>query len=497
MNVRPPIGSPVREEACKVASAWKAKMNPELVNSMEVFGFLMLLIAYGLAGEFDRDEILSLVGNVVQRKKAPELFKSLGLSDKASDFIQSLISQKKRLEAVRFIYAFELVDKFPPVPLLQDHLNDAKKASRTVWKNSKSSSKEKDDATNKELAALRGVIRCIEEYKLATEYSPEDLKERVEWLRKQKNERKAKGINAKQKAPDSKAQALQLSGKKRAFLDSKCQTKNPQHINKNPRTAVPNLSARASATVHSVHHQPVGLYERERIEYLRQSARMAAAPATASSIVPARAATVHSVHHHPVGLLEDEGAEYLLTSAVSAPVPGPNTSLGAASNFYSIEASRYQPARSFTGQGTQYSPGYYDLARSTIDAHASLQPGSHGLVASPTHRMSLTSGAHNLPGSIIDAHHVSSAHYRLADGRLIAHLNSSAEEYGTSGRNRQFGSPGARQHIGIPSNASPRSSLAYYPEDPLRVATRGDRPLSSSSGYDHELLSKRPNVFHL
>lgn len=69
----------------------------------------------------------------------------IDLSFVVSDFIQSLISQKKRLEAVRFIYAFELVDKFPPVPLLQDHLNDAKKASRTVWKNSKSSSKEKVD----------------------------------------------------------------------------------------------------------------------------------------------------------------------------------------------------------------------------------------------------------------------------------------------------------------------------------------------------------------
>lgn len=49
----------------------------------------------------------------------------------------------KYLEAVRFIYAFELVDKFPPVPLLQDHLKDVKMAARTIWKKNKSSPKEK------------------------------------------------------------------------------------------------------------------------------------------------------------------------------------------------------------------------------------------------------------------------------------------------------------------------------------------------------------------
>jgi hypothetical protein len=49
------------------------------------------------------------------------------------DFIQMLISQDKRLEAIRFIYAFEMVDKFPPVPLLKAHLKLAKKIAMS-WK---------------------------------------------------------------------------------------------------------------------------------------------------------------------------------------------------------------------------------------------------------------------------------------------------------------------------------------------------------------------------
>lgn len=46
------------------------------------------------------------------------------------DFIQKLISQNKRLDAVRFIHAFELVDEFPLVPLLKAHLKYTKKFAR-------------------------------------------------------------------------------------------------------------------------------------------------------------------------------------------------------------------------------------------------------------------------------------------------------------------------------------------------------------------------------
>lgn len=44
-----------------------------------------------------------------------------------SDIIEKLISDKNQLDAVRFIYAFELVEKFPPVPLLKAHLRQSKK----------------------------------------------------------------------------------------------------------------------------------------------------------------------------------------------------------------------------------------------------------------------------------------------------------------------------------------------------------------------------------
>ena len=366
-----------------------------------------------------------------------------------------------------------------------------------------------DDATNREIASLKTVIRCIEEHKLEPEYSTENLKERIELLKQQKQER-----NSTPTGPAPKAQVQQQSGQKRTFHDSKAQMKKQQqNRSKHPRTVeVPtaNLSARAPTTVHSVHHPSAGLFEGERTEYLIPSARVAA-----PSNVSARAAIVHAMHHQLEGLFEGGGTEYLRTSArmAASAANAPNPSVGATSSLYSIEPSRYQSAASYIGQGTKYSSGYYNLARSVHDSHTSLPSGSHGshtslpseshgLVDSPpaTQHTNMTSGAYSLSNYIPETHHMSSALYGLTGSVAVsARVNSSAEHYGSSavasGRTGQFGSTGATQAVGVTSNGSPRTPLAYYPGDPLRIPGYNDRPVSSSSGY--EALSNRPHVFHL
>ncbi|KAL6132619.1 hypothetical protein ACLB2K_064859 [Fragaria x ananassa] len=87
--------------------------------------------------------------------------------------IQKLVSQK--MQAIEFIHAFEQLDKFPPMPLLKAHLKFAKK----------------DAAVDKEVVSLRAMICCIERYKLGVEpqYSPENLRECISQLKKQKNEK--------------------------------------------------------------------------------------------------------------------------------------------------------------------------------------------------------------------------------------------------------------------------------------------------------------------
>lgn len=50
------------------------------------------------------------------------------------DYVHFLVEKKQQLEAIRYIHAFELDDKLPMVPLLEDHLKCCEKVSRKICK---------------------------------------------------------------------------------------------------------------------------------------------------------------------------------------------------------------------------------------------------------------------------------------------------------------------------------------------------------------------------
>lgn len=56
-----------------------------------------------------------------------------------TDFIESLVQKDDRLQAIRYIYAFEVAEKFPPVPILKAHLTYSKELAKRIreGKNSK------------------------------------------------------------------------------------------------------------------------------------------------------------------------------------------------------------------------------------------------------------------------------------------------------------------------------------------------------------------------
>ena len=53
-------------------------------------------------------------------------------------FIQTLINKKQYIDAINFIYAFELVKEFRPVPLLKYYLHDSKIAAKKIRRSDKS-----------------------------------------------------------------------------------------------------------------------------------------------------------------------------------------------------------------------------------------------------------------------------------------------------------------------------------------------------------------------
>lgn len=47
-------------------------------------------------------------------------------------FIENLIVKKQHMEAIRFICAFEMVNQFPPGPILRDYLSGSKSAAKKI-----------------------------------------------------------------------------------------------------------------------------------------------------------------------------------------------------------------------------------------------------------------------------------------------------------------------------------------------------------------------------
>ncbi|XP_057961047.1 FRIGIDA-like protein 5 isoform X2 [Malania oleifera] len=179
MRITSQIKPHVKDEAMKLAVEWKSKMSVATENSLEVLGFLYLLAAYGLIAAFKDDDILELLFAVAVHRQAPELCRALGFADLVPGFIQNLIKKKKNPEAINFIFAFRLVNEFPPVPILRRHTMYWRKFATRM---SKGDNSLEVMANDKELAALRVFVRCIRDYKFESEYSIELYEIRIEQL---------------------------------------------------------------------------------------------------------------------------------------------------------------------------------------------------------------------------------------------------------------------------------------------------------------------------
>ncbi|ONI04686.1 hypothetical protein PRUPE_6G334600 [Prunus persica] len=198
MRVSRHVGPHLKEDAIKLAEQWKAKMRADTQNSLESLGFLQFVATYGLLPTLNGDEIKKLLGMIYQHKQALELCLTLGFADKIPDFIQNLIERKQLFEAFRFICTFKVNDKFSSVPLLKEYVEGARKSYRTTWRKKKSLDG-KNEVVDHQIADLRAVIQCIEDYHLDSEYPSKDIEIQIVQLEKMKeNWRKmAKSLGSK------------------------------------------------------------------------------------------------------------------------------------------------------------------------------------------------------------------------------------------------------------------------------------------------------------
>ncbi|GAV68385.1 Frigida domain-containing protein [Cephalotus follicularis] len=188
------ISEDVKEQAKEIAEEWKPKLDALDVdasngNSLEAHAFLQLLATFGIASDFDEEEFTRLIPMVSRRRQTADLCRSLGLSEKMPGVIKVLVNSGRQIDAVNLAFAFELTEQFSPVGLLKSYLKEARKVS-SPGKPGNTSPTAQNEVNERELTALKAVIKCIEEHNLEEQYPMDPLQKRVLQLEKAKADKK-------------------------------------------------------------------------------------------------------------------------------------------------------------------------------------------------------------------------------------------------------------------------------------------------------------------
>uniref|UniRef100_A0A6N2MFL0 FRIGIDA-like protein n=1 Tax=Salix viminalis TaxID=40686 RepID=A0A6N2MFL0_SALVM len=218
LSVSDVISEDVKDQAKAIAEEWKPKLDSLDVdanngNSLEAHAFLQLLATFGIASDFDEEELSRLIPMVSRRRQAAELCRFLGLSEKMPGVIEVLVNSGRQIDAVNLAFAFDLTEQFSPVPLLKSYLKEARKVSSSVKPGNASPTTGQNEVNERELAALKAVIKCIEEHKLEEQYPADPLQKRLLQLEKAKAEKKRATEAAKPQPKRPRASGVGCGGR--------------------------------------------------------------------------------------------------------------------------------------------------------------------------------------------------------------------------------------------------------------------------------------------
>ncbi|XP_051143787.1 FRIGIDA-like protein 3 [Andrographis paniculata] len=185
-----------KDRAKVIAEEWKPKLDYLDIdasngNSLEAHAFLQLLASFGINSDFDQEFLSKLIPMVSRRRQTAELCRFLGLSDKMPGVIDVLVKNGRQIDAVNLAFAFELTNQFSPVSLLTSYLSEAKKVTSPAKPgNASPSGLTQSDVNEKELAALKAVIKCVEDHKLEAQFPVDPLQKQVVEIEKAKADKK-------------------------------------------------------------------------------------------------------------------------------------------------------------------------------------------------------------------------------------------------------------------------------------------------------------------
>lgn len=186
--------SNVKERAKAIAEEWKPKLvdldlDASNGNSLEAHAFLQLIATFGINSDYDPEALSKMIPMVSRRQQTADLCRSLGLSERMPGVIDVLVNNGRQIDAVNLAFSFELTEKYSPVSLLKSYLTEARKATSPV-KSANAPPTVQTEVNERELTALKAVIKCIEDHKLEEQYPVDPLQKQVLQLEKAKADRK-------------------------------------------------------------------------------------------------------------------------------------------------------------------------------------------------------------------------------------------------------------------------------------------------------------------
>ncbi|XP_047942145.1 FRIGIDA-like protein 3 [Salvia hispanica] len=232
------ISENAKERAKLIAEDWQPKLDDldadaSNGNSLEAHAFLQLLATFGINSRFDQESLSKLIPMVSRRRQTAELCRFLGLSDKMPGVIDVLIKNGRHIDAVNLAFAFELTNQFPPISLLKSYLYEARKAPSPAKSGNVSPGASRQvDVNEKELTALKAVIKCIEDHKLEEQFPIEPLQKQLLEIEKAKADKKRATEVAKPQPKRPRANGVGHAP--RAANDKNFHGRYPQYIYERP-----------------------------------------------------------------------------------------------------------------------------------------------------------------------------------------------------------------------------------------------------------------------
>nr|XP_043639078.1 FRIGIDA-like protein 4a [Erigeron canadensis] len=181
------VGRSLKDRAMAVLEIWKGVLGSGdggggAVGSVEGAMFLQMVVGFGLKEKFDEGFLKGLVLEFASRREMPKLAVALGFQDKMNEIVEELVKTGKGIEAAYFACEAGLTEQFPPVPLLKSTLRKHRE------KTAKLSSTLEDALT--EVNVIKTVLKCIEDHKLESHFTIDNLEKRLAELDRVKQKKK-------------------------------------------------------------------------------------------------------------------------------------------------------------------------------------------------------------------------------------------------------------------------------------------------------------------